>query len=175
MIGYVKRSTISIILLLLFIYIVIGGAGMAVQARLFTLAVGWIGIGIVSVQLVRELIVQYRENRATSNGEDLPEVKDEGPGGTVDFAVTDEEKTSFGKWAAVEQFAWLWGMIFSLWLLGFYITVPAMVGLYLYRQSEKWIITLPLTAGIWLTVWGLFHELLNLPFPQGIVLRWFGF
>lgn len=175
MIGYLKRSTITVILLLLFIYIVIGGSEMRIQARLFTLAVGWIGIGIISVQLIREVLVQHAENKAALNGETSSEVEDEGPGGNVDFAITEEEKTTFGKWAAVEQFAWLWGMILSLWLFGFYLTVPVMVGLYLYRHSEKWTLTLPLAAGIWLTVWGLFHELLNLPFPQGIVLRWFGF
>lgn len=174
MIGYVKRSTITVLLLVLFVYIVIGGSGMSTQARLFTLAVGWIGIVIVSVQLVRELIQQRVENRKEASGHAFAEEVGEGPGGNVDFAVTDEEKTTYGRLAAIEQFGWLWGMIFCLWLLGFYLSVPAMMGLYLRRHGESWLLTLLMTAGIWLAVWGLFHELLYLPFPEGYLFRLIG-
>ncbi len=174
MIWYLKRSTITVLLLLLFIYIVIGGSGMSAQARLFTLAVGWIGIGVIAVQLVRELIQQYSENQIMASGQSLAEQEDEGPGGNVDFAVTDEEKTTYGRLAAIEQFGWLWGMIFCLWLLGFYISVPAMMGLYLRRNGESWLLTILMTAGIWLAVWGLFHELLYLPFPEGYLFRLLG-
>lgn len=167
MIDYMKRSTITVLLLLLFIYIVIGGSGMSTQARLFTLAVGWIGIVIVGVQLIREVILQRNENQVLTSGQAQAEQEEEGPGGNVDFAVTDEEKTAYGRMAAIEQFGWLWGMIACLWLLGFYITVPAMMGLYLRRHRESWRLTLLMTAGIWLAVWGLFHELLYLPFPKG--------
>lgn len=174
MIGYLKRSTITVLLLLLFIYIVIGGSGMSAQARLFTLAVGWIGIVIVAVQLIRELIQQHSENQVMASGQSLAEEEDDGPGGNVDFAVTDEEKTTYGRLAAIEQFGWLWGMIFCLWLVGFYISVPAMMGLYLRRNGESWLLTILMTAGIWLAVWGLFHELLYLPFPEGYLFRLLG-
>lgn len=173
MTGYLKRSTITVLLLFLFIYIVIGGSGMAIQARLFTLAVGWIGIAIVGVQLVRELVQQYRENQLLANGHQI-EVTEDGPEGAVDFVVTEEEKTAYGRLAAIEQFGWLWGMIACLWLLGFYISVPAMVGLYLRRHGESWLLSILITAGVWLTVWGLFHEMLNLPFPQGFLFRVIG-
>ncbi|MEX1215507.1 tripartite tricarboxylate transporter TctB family protein [Saccharospirillum sp.] len=173
MTGYLKRSTITVLLLLLFIYIVIGGSGMAIQARLFTLAVGWIGIAIISVQLVRELLQQHHENKLMANGHQI-EAENDGPEGAVDFVVTDEEKTAYGRMAAIEQFGWLWGMILCLWLIGFYISVPAMVGLYLRRHGESWLLSVLMTAGVWVTVWGLFHEMLNLPFPQGLLFRVIG-
>lgn len=169
MTGYLKRSTITVLLLALFIYIVIGGSGMAIQARLFTLAVGWIGIVIVGIQLIRELVQQFRENALVAGGNERAVAEEDAVGDQVDFAVTDEEKTAYGRLAAIEQFGWLWGMILGLWLLGFYISVPAMVGLYLRRHGESWLLTILMTAGIWLAVWGLFNQLLYLPFPRGLV------
>ncbi|MBI1997640.1 MAG: hypothetical protein HYS66_14385 [Deltaproteobacteria bacterium] len=64
---------------------------------------------------------------------------------------------------------------FSIWLLGFSITIPLMVFTYLKIQSnEKWLLSLSLTA----IAWGFFHmlfvRLLTLPFPEGKIITWLG-
>lgn len=177
---YLKRSAVSMVLLALFIYLIIGGTGMMIQARLFTLAVGIAGVVVVGAQLVRELLATTREIRQQRANTGEPGASadvddDDDAGGATDFAITKGELTRSGRMAALEQFTWLWGLIASLWLLGFYVAVPTMVALYLLRYRERLLLIAPLSAGIWLAVWGVFDNFLNLPFPPGQLWLWFGF
>lgn len=175
---YLKRSAISLILLALFIYIIVGGTGMMIQARLFTLAVGIAGVAVIGVQLVRELLATSREirRRREAEGDEFAVAETtEEAGGAADYAITEDELTRSGRLAAVEQFCWLWGLIGGLWLLGFYVSIPLMMGLYLLRYRENLRVVIPLSAGIWLAVWGLFDKFLNLPFPRGQLWIWLGF
>lgn len=176
---YLQRSAISLVLLALFIYIIIGGSNMMIQARLFTLAVGIAGVAVIGAQLVRELIATAREvkrqQRSDFQDVDLADATANDPAGGADFAITDVELTRKGRLAALEQFIWLWGLIGALWLLGFYVSVPVMMGLYLLRYQERLRLVVPMSVGIWLTVWGLFDKFLNLPFPRGQVWVWLGF
>lgn len=173
---YLKRSAISFVLLALFIYLIVGGAGMMIQARLFTLAVGIAGVSVIGIHLVYELLATAREvkqEHQVASGEQAKTEND--VAGGADFAITDDELTRSGRIAALEQFFWLWGLVGGLWLVGFYVAVPSLMALYLIRYRENYRVILPLSAGIWLAVWGLFDKFLNLPFPKGQLWVWLGF
>jgi hypothetical protein len=164
-----RRSLATVALAVVFGYVIYEVAGQPMQAKLFPMVVGVIGLTLVLITLVRELregILAARADAASreATGED-------NSAGAGDFSITEIEKTREGKLRALEQFGWLAGLLAGLWLLGFYIAVPLLVALYLLRSRERLMLVAPMTAGTAVIVW-LFNELLNLPFPAGQLLVW---
>src|SRR5689334_1689161 len=74
---------------------------------------------------------------------------------------------------ALSMGSWIVGFFLAIWILGF---VPASaIATFLYLKvgaSEKWPVTLVLTAACWLFFFGVFGYGLQLPFPQGVVFDW---
>lgn len=71
--------------------------------------------------------------------------------------------------------AWIAGLFAAIVLFGFPIAVPLFVFLYLKLQGkEGWILCVVFTAAVWVFFYGLFDQLLHLPFPQGWLLEWSG-
>lgn len=71
---------------------------------------------------------------------------------------------------------WIVGFFAAIVLLGFPLAVPLFVFLYLKLEAnEGWTLSVVLTAAVWLFFYGLFDQLLHLPFPQGWLLEWSGF
>lgn len=70
---------------------------------------------------------------------------------------------------------WILGFFAAIVLLGFPLAVPLFVFLYLKVQGrEGWIFCVVFTAAVWLFFYGLFDQLLHLPFPEGWLLTWSG-
>ena len=66
---------------------------------------------------------------------------------------------------------WTVGFFMAIWLLGFPIAVPLMILLYLkIAGKESWLMTALVTFFCWLFYWGLFERLLNVPFPEGLLI-----
>ena len=71
---------------------------------------------------------------------------------------------------------WIVGLLVLVVLVGFPIAVPLFVFLYLKLQGrEGWIFTAVFTAAVWGAFYGLFDQLLHLPFPAGWAVEWLGF
>jgi len=69
--------------------------------------------------------------------------------------------------------AWIAGFFAAIILLGFVVAVPAFVLLYLRIQGrESWLFSAVFAAVVWAGFYGLFDQLLHLPFPAGILLGW---
>jgi len=67
--------------------------------------------------------------------------------------------------------AWIAGFFAAIVLLGFLAAVPAFVLLYLRLQGrERWIFSAVFSAVVWAVFYGLFDQLLHLPFPAGWLL-----
>jgi len=59
----------------------------------------------------------------------------------------------------------------AIWLLGFSYAVPLTIFLYLKLAGrENWTTTIAVTFFSWLFYWGLFEKMLNVPFPQGLLI-----
>jgi hypothetical protein len=72
--------------------------------------------------------------------------------------------------------AWIGGFFATIVLLGFPVAVPLLVFLYLKVQGgERWGLSLVFTVAVWAVFHGLFDRLLHLPFPDGLIVTWFGF
>jgi hypothetical protein len=70
---------------------------------------------------------------------------------------------------------WILGFFAAIVLLGFPVAVPLFVFLYLKLQArEDWILSAVFTAVAWAFFYGLFDQLLHLPFPRGWALEWSG-
>jgi TctA family transporter len=66
---------------------------------------------------------------------------------------------------------WTLGFFLAIWLLGFTYAVPLMLLLYLkFAGKESWAMTAAVTFGTWLFYWGLFEKMLNVPFPEGLLI-----
>jgi hypothetical protein len=63
---------------------------------------------------------------------------------------------------------WIFAFFAAILLLGFSISVPLFVFLYLKLQGrESWTLSIGFAAAAWGFFYGLFDRLLHLPFPQG--------
>ena len=67
---------------------------------------------------------------------------------------------------------WTIGFFVAIWLLGFSYAVPLTLFLYLkFAGKEKWLMTIAVTFFTWLFYWSLFERLLNVPFPDGLLIE----
>jgi hypothetical protein len=169
-----RRSFITVLVFALFTYVYSFGSGLSSQAGLFPLMIGLAGMVLSGFQLLKELKESYKDIQHLRSGAGPLEKKVKDTTGAVDFEISEEEETKVGRIRALEQFGWLFGMLGGLYLFGFYITLPLVVVLYTLRYREKWWLSLLLGAGLWFVVWAMFSNLLNLPFPKGVALVFFG-
>ena len=67
-------------------------------------------------------------------------------------------------------------MLLAIWLVGFAGATLVMTLLYLrLGAGERWVISLALSLGAFLFVYGLFERGLGVPFPAGRLLVWLGY
>jgi putative tricarboxylic transport membrane protein len=67
---------------------------------------------------------------------------------------------------------WTVGFFVAIWLLGFSYAVPLTILLYLkVAGNESWLMTASVTFFCWLFYWSLFEKMLNVPFPEGLLIE----
>jgi hypothetical protein len=72
--------------------------------------------------------------------------------------------------------AWIVGMLLAIWLIGFAGATLLVTLLYLrIGAGERWPISLAVSAGGFLVVYGLFQRALGVPFPPGALVAWLGY
>lgn len=154
-----RRTLLTLFFVAVFGYAVVAAWDMPIQARLFPLSIGLLGLALLLLQLVREL----RPAAAA---------REEGSAADIDF--TAEEDSAEGRAKTRELFGWIFGFVFALWLIGFLIAIPLMILLFLLRHRESALVTATLPLSVGLATWGLFDRLLNLPLPRGELFQWLG-
>jgi putative tricarboxylic transport membrane protein len=93
-------------------------------------------------------------------------------GETREFQLSIGEETARRTAVAV---GWIVAFFAAIVLLGFPIAVPLFVLLYLKLQGrEGWVLSVVMTLAVWGVFYGLFDQLLHLPFPAGWLVAWFG-
>ncbi len=158
----IRAQVIFVLLLVIFFALFVYEArGWRLQARLYP----WvIGIPMVVLALL-QLLLDLKGIAPKKSQDDTP----------VDFQFTQNIDPALARARRINIFSWIFGFLAGIWLLGFSITVPLLVFLYLKVQSrEGWTLSIALTAAAWLVFWGLFDWLLRLPFPDGQLLIWLG-
>src|SRR5262249_51642948 len=76
-------------------------------------------------------------------------------------------------------FGWMAAFMFSMWVIGFIPTVPIFVIAYMRLEGpEKWRHALTMAVVMTLLVYGVFDQILTIPWPQtllGTYFPWFKF
>ena len=68
-------------------------------------------------------------------------------------------------------FAWFVGGALGVWLLGIVITLPLLVLLYAWVEGrESWKTAVPLSAVVFLLIWGVFEYTMEIKWPAGALL-----
>ena len=153
------RTVLTLFFIVVFAYVVFESQDMPEQARMYPYTISIIALVLLAWQLLREILPsRVVESRET--------------GADVDF--TEEEASSEGKKRTLELFVWIYGFGLALWLIGFFVAIPVMVFAYLLRHREGWIVTIAMPAVAGGATWGLFNNLLHLPFPPGVIFEMLG-
>lgn len=139
--------------------------------RLFPWAMGIPALILCAIQLFSEL---RRARGVTVEADDNSGVMDLTADRDVPFAQVVRRGGNL--------FAWILGLFASILLIGFVITAPLFIWLYLtFQAREKWWVSLLWTVVIAVFLLGLFHFILRVPWPHGIIdgpqeklLEWIG-
>ena len=158
-----KPQTIfSLLVIVFFIVFLYVARDWRLQARMFPWSIGIPMLILALVHIFLEL-----------KGLDKSEDSDAAP---MQYQPTYTADASVIQQRTVNAFAWLFGFLGIIWLVGFSVAIPVLCFLYLKVYSrEGWPLSLILTAAAWLVFWGLFDRLLHLPFPDGQLQVWLGF
>jgi putative tricarboxylic transport membrane protein len=125
------------------------------RAGLFPWSIGFPVLAIALVQLGRDLL----GGAAPRSAESLIEAGPELPAEVV------HRRT-------IVTIGWIAGFFLAIWLLGFSLAVPVTMIVYLKAAKEKWPITLLMALISWLFFYGLFVQMLHVPFSDPALLEW---
>ncbi len=127
------------------------------RAGLFPWVIGIPTFVLCFLQLARDLRGTHKK-------------KDAHPGEEAEVEIAPEVIRK----RTLDVICWTVGFFLAIWLLGFSIAVPLMILLYLkVAGKESWLMTAQVTFFSWLFYWGLFEKLLNVPFPEGLLIGLF--
>jgi putative tricarboxylic transport membrane protein len=98
------------------------------------------------------------------------EGRDRGPRGAV-----PDVSSGLARRRTAEIAAWIVGMYVAIWLLGFPVATLLTTFVYLKLGArEPWPVSVALSLGGFIFVYGLFERALGVPFPPGSLLAWVG-
>jgi Tripartite tricarboxylate transporter TctB family len=147
--------TLSVGVMMLAGYGIFAATGWPWKAALFPLA---IGIPLFCLAAVEALWTLFGRAETAKN--------------EMEVALTTEPGAQRRVLVAV---AWMLGFFAAVVLLGFPLAVPLFLLLYLKLQGgEGWLLSIGITLAVTAVFYGLFDELLHLPFPAGWLFSWLG-
>jgi hypothetical protein len=131
------------------------------QARLYPWA---IGIPMLFLALV-QVIMDFKGVKAKESSDGTP----------MDFQFSQDIEPAIARKRAITMFGWLLGFFIAIVLVGFNAAIPLMMFTYMkFQGKESWVLSIVLTAVAFVFYYALFVRLLNLPFPEGLLLTWLG-
>jgi tripartite tricarboxylate transporter TctB family protein len=71
-----------------------------------------------------------------------------------------------GRWGSLEIWAWLWGLFLAIHLIGYLTALPLFVFLYVKLYGGSWPPAVILAGGTWAFLYGIFDQVLNVPWPK---------
>lgn len=146
----------TVFVLLLMVGLVATAKQWQYQARLFPWTIGIPTMLLCFLQL----------------GLDLFRGKDgaEGAAGMMDLPVDRSVPVAVVIRRAVNVFGWIFGLYLSIWVIGFILSVPLFLLLYLSVQAgESWKVAVAYTVIMVVFMIGVFEMVLHIPWPPGLV------
>jgi hypothetical protein len=160
----------TLLILLIFFGGVFTARQWQFQARLFPWTIGIPALLLCIAQLAMDLF----RNTESDNPDDVR--------GLMDLPVDRGVPVSVVVRRAVNTFGWVIGFFLIIWLIGFIISVPLFVLLYLLVQArEKLWVSLIYTGAMLIFLIVIFHQVLHIPWPPGVfsgpqdvIIGWIG-
>jgi hypothetical protein len=129
------------------------------KAKLFPLSVSIPLLLLASIQLLQLLFGKAETNDSAA----------------VDIEFTSDVPPEIERRRVIAAFSWITGFIVCVYLIGFPLTVPLFIFVYLKLESGVgWLYTCLSTALTWAIFYGLFEKLVHLQFEQGALQGWLG-
>jgi hypothetical protein len=125
-----------------------------IRASIIVLLLGSIGVVLTAIQLTLDLKAARQEVATITRP-------------TFEVAALEHQ----GRWGSLEIWAWLWGLFVGIHLIGMPIALPLFVFLYTKLYGGGWTTALIFTAGTWGFLYGVFEQVLHVPWPK----PWLGF
>ncbi len=151
-------AILTLLILAVFFAAVYTAGQWQYQARLFPWTIGIPAVLLCVVQLCLDLF----RTGDSADGDDLASI--------MDLPVDRGVPVSVVVRRAANTFGWIGGFFFVIWLVGFIITVPLFVFFNLTIQArEKLSVSLIYTGGMLIFLLGLFHYILHIPWPAGVI------
>ncbi|MBI4331776.1 MAG: tripartite tricarboxylate transporter TctB family protein [Chloroflexi bacterium] len=135
------------------------------EAREWPLRASILILVLGSAALAMALIQLYKELRSGA--------KTESSGMDIE---ADEELT--GKKATpkiLKFYAWFFGLLISIWLIGFTVAIPIFSFLYAKFHGARWLISIIIAAVSLVILQGLFEQILHIPWPDPVFQQWLPF
>jgi hypothetical protein len=120
-----------------------------VRASIVVLVLGSVGVALALCQLILDLKTLRGEGRSPGRP-------------TFEVEALDHQ----GRWGSLEIWAWLWGLFFAIHIIGFPIALPLFVFLYVKLYGGSWPNAVILSGGTWGALYGVFDQLLHVPWPK---------
>jgi len=116
------------------------------------------GVFLALSQLYREVTAWERVEGERSTAYEADEV----------FDTRLDRQTEI--WRTLAYFGWFTGAALAVWLLGIVIGLPLVMLLYtLIEGKESWGVSLLMSGGIFLLIWGFFEYMLETRWPPGLL------
>jgi hypothetical protein len=150
----------DICFLLMALVFVVEGSDWPYRARLFP----WtIGFPVVALLVWQRLIDLFSwPQTAPGVGEGLAQLADVQPRFSGNKRVLTQR--------AGEAFAWIFGLLCGVWILGFPLTIAVFCFFYLrFRSQEKWWVALTITLVLMAILYGFFYQVLHVFWPEGLL------
>lgn len=152
-------SLLTFFFLAMFVAALVIGWDWPLIAKLMPVyAVAIPGAVLVGIQLFRELTAWAKQAGETSAAYEADQL----------FDIPLEKATEFRR--TLGFFGWYIGGAVAIWAFGMVIALPLFVLLYtLIEGRERWSVSLLMSAGVFLLIWGLFDYLLEMRWPAGFL------
>lgn len=140
-------------------FVVVTAREWPIGTRLFPWCVG---IPMLVLSLVQLAVELFRSTRSVDPQRSSVE--------TGDLQVDWSIGTRLVIHRAAKFFGWIIGLLLGIWLLGFFVTVPLFVFLYLKLEAkEGWLLSFWLTAAALVFLIGIFEQILHTHWPQPLI------
>jgi hypothetical protein len=149
-------SVFSLVLFFVFGLGVTSAYEWGLQARLFPWVIGVPGLLLSIWQFARDSL--YR-------GESYPS---ESHSGVMDLPVDQSVPLSVVWLRAARASSWILGLFFAVWVLGFIVSIPFFILLYIKLEAREGLgISLLTALSMLVFIIVVFHLVLSVPWPQG--------
>jgi hypothetical protein len=140
-------------------YAIFAATDWSFKTKLFPLSVSVPLLVLATVQL----LLMIRGKEETNDGAAMD----------VDFSTDVPAEVARGR--VINIFCWIVGFIVLVYLLGFPLTVPLFIFVYLKFQSDvSWLQSIIFTAITWGCFYFLFQSLVHIQFESGVIQSWLG-